>query len=84
MPFSSVIDPEQKLKSAEGIIATFKAAGLKSGDRAVVYCHIGQQATVVALAARAVRIDAVLYDGSFQDWSQRGLPVEQAPAAGPK
>ncbi len=76
VPFADVVDGEQKLKSADEIIATFKAAGLKSGDRAVVYCHIGQQATVVALAARSVGIDAVLYDGSFQDWSQRGLPVE--------
>lgn len=84
VPFSSVVDTEQKLKSADEIIATFRAAGLKSGDRAVVYCHIGQQATVVAFAARAVGIDAVLYDGSFQDWSQRGLPVEATPAPGAK
>ncbi len=39
------------------------------------YCHIGQQATAVVFAARQAGIDAILYDGSFQDWSIRDLPV---------
>jgi thiosulfate/3-mercaptopyruvate sulfurtransferase len=38
------------------------------------------QATAVIYAARILGIPAVLYDGSFQDWSRRGLPVETAPA----
>ena len=80
IPFSSITGADQKLKSAAEIAAAFKAAGLKKGDKAIVYCHIGQQATAVAFAARSVGIDALLYDGSFQDWSRRNLPVEAAPA----
>ena len=42
----------------------------------------GIQATAVIFAARTMGIDAQLYDGSFQDWSKRGLPVEMPAAAG--
>ncbi len=78
LPFSSITGADQKLKSAAEIAAAFKAAGVKPGDKAIVYCHIGQQASAVAFAARAVGIEALLYDGSFQDWSRRNLPVETA------
>lgn len=48
--------------------------GAKPG--VVTYCHIGQQATVAYFAARLAGKQAKLYDGSFQDWSQRSeLPV---------
>jgi len=53
---------------------------VKAGDHVMVYCHVGQQATAVIFAARTLGIDAQLYDGSFQDWSKRGLPVEMPPA----
>lgn len=76
LPYSSITGGDQKLKSAADIAAAFKAAGFKPGDKAIVYCHIGQQASAVAFAARSVGIDALLYDGSFQDWSRRNLPVE--------
>lgn len=78
LPYSSFTGPDQKLKSAADIVAAFRGAGLKPGDKAIVYCHIGQQASAVAFAARSVGIDALLYDGSFQDWSRRNLPVEAA------
>lgn len=78
IPFSSITGADQKMKSAADIAAAFKAAGFKPGDKAIVYCHIGQQASAIAFAARAVGIDALLYDGSFQDWSRRNLPVEAA------
>ena len=47
----------------------------------MVYCLVGQQATAVVFAARTLGIDAALYDGSFQDWSARNLPVEGPAAA---
>lgn len=80
IPFSTITGAGQKLKTADEITAAFKAAGFKPGDKAIVYCHIGQQASAVAFAARSVGIEALLYDGSFQDWSRRNLPVEAAPA----
>ena len=77
----SVTGADQKLKSADELAADFKAAGIKPGDHVIAYCHVGQQATAVIFAARSLGIDAVLYDGSFEDWSRRKLPVETPAAA---
>jgi len=41
----------------------------------VAYCHIGQYATVVIFVARTLGYDVRFYDGSFQDWAARDLPV---------
>ncbi len=80
IPFTTVSGPDGKLKSPEDLKALFTAAGIKPGDHVIAYCHIGIQATAVIFAARTLGVDARLYDGSFQDWSKRGLPVE-TPAA---
>lgn len=80
IPFSAVTTTDLKLKSPDELTQLFKAAGVEQGDRVIAYCHIGAQATAVVFAARSVGIDAVLYDGSFQDWSTRGLPVEMPSA----
>jgi len=80
LPFTSISGPDGKVKSPEELKALFTAAGVKPGDHVIAYCHIGIQATAVVFAARTLGIDAQLYDGSFQDWSKRGLPVEM-PAA---
>ncbi len=77
LPFTSVTNDDLTLKPPAELAALFQKAGVKTGDRAIVYCHIGQQGTAVVLAARAAGIDAVLYDGSFEDWSIRDLPVER-------
>ena len=76
LPFTSVSNADGKLKSPEELKALFAEAGVKPGDHIIAYCHIGIQATAVIFAARSLGMDAVLYDGSFQDWSKRGLPVE--------
>ncbi len=82
IPFTTVSGPDGKLKSPEELKAIFTAAGVKPGDHVIAYCHIGIQATAVIFAARSLGMDAKLYDGSFQDWSKRGLPVELPPATG--
>jgi len=81
VPFSSVTTLDADLKSADELAAVFASAGVKTGDHVMVYCHVGQQATAVLFAARTLGVDAKLYDGSFQDWSARDLPVEN-PSAG--
>jgi thiosulfate/3-mercaptopyruvate sulfurtransferase len=78
LPFNTVVDARGKLKPAAELQSMFKAAGVSPGDKLVAYCHIGYQATAVIYAARSLGIDAVLYDGSFQDWAGRGLPIELA------
>ncbi len=56
----------------------FTKAGIEPGDTIIAYCHIGQQATVIVFAAQTLGYDVKLYDGSFQDWALRGLPVESS------
>ncbi|MDB5673169.1 MAG: hypothetical protein JWM65_151 [Sphingomonas bacterium] len=77
LPFDSVTNDDLTLKTPAQLRAMFRDTGVRPGDRVIAYCHVGQQATAVVAAARAAGIDAMLYDGSFEDWTTRNLPVEQ-------
>ena len=77
LPFTSITNDDLTVKRPDDLSALFRKAGVKPGERAIVYCHIGQQGTAVMLAARAAGVEAALYDGSFEDWTLRGLPVER-------
>ena len=77
VPFSEITDAEGRVRSADELSALFAKAGVKPGDTVITYCHIGQQATAVAFAARTLGFNVVMYDGSFEDWSRRDLPVER-------
>lgn len=76
LPFTDVFDESNKLRSPEELTALFAKAGVKPGDTVIGSCHIGQQATAVLFAARTLGHPVLLYDGSFEDWSRRGFPVE--------
>jgi thiosulfate/3-mercaptopyruvate sulfurtransferase len=75
LPYTSITGLDLKLKSPAELRVLFDAAGVKPGDTVIGYCHIGQQATAMLFAARSLGHDVLLYDGSFEDWSQRDLPV---------
>jgi thiosulfate/3-mercaptopyruvate sulfurtransferase len=76
LPFSSVFNDETGfLLPAAELEALFTKAGVKPGATVIGYCHIGQQATAMLFAARSLGHPVKLYDGSFEEWSQRGLPV---------
>ena len=68
IPFSQITDAQQ-LIDRDRVAALFRDAGVKPGDTVVAYCHLGQQATAVIFGARLLGYQALLYDGSFQDWS---------------
>jgi thiosulfate/3-mercaptopyruvate sulfurtransferase len=76
VPFDSLASDDGHLKSDAELTAIFEKAGVKKGDRVIGYCHIGQQATAMLFVARVLGHTAALYDGSFEDWNARGLPVE--------
>jgi thiosulfate/3-mercaptopyruvate sulfurtransferase len=80
-PFDEFASGDGHLKSPAEIAALFDKAGVKPGDTVIGYCHVGQQATAMLFAARTLGHPVVLYNGSFQDWVQHGLPVEN-PSAG--
>ena len=76
MPFSDTVDQANRLKPAAELQKLFADAGVEPGDTVVAYCHIGQQATQVILAARTLGLKVLLYDGSFEEWSRKDYPVE--------
>ncbi len=79
LPWPELIDESLLLKDEQSLRSLFEAAGVKEGDTVVAYCHIGQYATFVLFAARTLGYDVVLYDGAFQDWAAKDLPVVTEP-----
>lgn len=82
LPYTSVYNSDGTLKSEKQLRAMFTAAGVKPGDHVIAYCQVGGQSSAVYFAARAIGIQPQLYDGSFQDWSKRGLPVVTSSSPG--
>ncbi len=76
--FESVFDDTNHLLPETRLRELFAAAGVKPNDRIIAYCHVGQQATALLFAAETLGYNVSLYDGSFQDWEKRGLPVESS------
>ena len=76
VPFTEVTNEDLRWKSKDELRALFTKVGVKPGDTVIGYCHIGQQATAMLFAARTLGHEVLLYDGSFEDWSAKDLPVE--------
>jgi thiosulfate/3-mercaptopyruvate sulfurtransferase len=78
LPFETLVTEDNRMKSPAETAKVLEAAGIKPGDTVVSYCHIGQQATVVYFAAKRLGYKALLYDGSWDEWSRKSeLPVER-------
>ena len=79
LPFDTLVTEDNRMKGRAETAKLFEAAGIKPGDTVVSYCHIGQQATVVYFAAKRLGYKALLYDGSWDEWSRKSeLPIEKA------
>jgi len=84
VPFTEVQNEDGTLKSNEQLVEIFTKAGVQPKDTVVGYCHIGQQATAMLFAARALGHPVLLYDGSFTQWERlTQLPVENPAAKKP-
>ncbi len=82
IPWTELVNESLMLKSAAELHQIFEAAGVAPADRVVVYCHIGQYATMVMFAARTIGHEVHLYDGAFQDWALRDLPLDVGHSGG--
>jgi thiosulfate/3-mercaptopyruvate sulfurtransferase len=79
LPFDTLVTGDDRMKSPAETARLLEAAGVRPGDTVVSYCHIGQQATVVYFAAKRLGYKALLYDGSWDEWSRKPeLPVEKS------
>lgn len=58
-------------------IAKLFADRMSSGDTVVTYCLVGYRASMTYFGARLLGLPVRLYDGSYQDWARRGLPVKK-------
>lgn len=45
------------------------------GDTVITYCLVGYRASMTYFAARLLGYEARLYDGSYQEWARKSLPV---------
>lgn len=70
VPFTTVTRELGVLRSPADLDRLLAAAGAAKGMPVVTYCHVGQQASLLWLAARVAGRQAKMYDGSFQEWSR--------------
>jgi len=78
VPYDSIVNDSNVVKSVAALRALFAAAHVPAGDTVVAYCHVGQQATLVWLGARLAGYEARLYDGSYTEWGTLvQYPVER-------
>jgi thiosulfate/3-mercaptopyruvate sulfurtransferase len=70
---------DPRLLPEEELRAKFEAAGAVDDKIVVVYCFIGMRASMAYFVSRMLGYETHIYDGSWHDWSARGLPVESGP-----
>ena len=76
VPYTSLLTRGATFRDVAELQGLFTAAGVQPGGLVITYCHIGMQASVLYVAARAAGYDARMYDGSFDEWSRRAdMPV---------
>jgi len=76
IPFADLMDETSTFKSTEEIGALFNKVASKEKEL-VTYCFIGQTASTVYVAGRALGYTIKLYNGSMQEWNRlKELPME--------
>lgn len=66
--------PPEKLRDL------YASRGLVSGKKVLTYCEVGLQASHGYFLARYLGYEAAMYDGSFQEWSVKNLPIVKGAA----
>lgn len=78
IPYPDMIDSTNAFKSAEVLTKNFSSVVQEKNKEVVVYCFIGQTASINYLVGRSLGYNMKLYDGSMQEWSRiPELPMEK-------
>jgi thiosulfate/3-mercaptopyruvate sulfurtransferase len=78
IPYPDMIDSTNTLKPVEILEKNFTSVVPDKQKELVVYCFIGQTASVDYLVGRSLGYKMKLYDGSMQEWSRiPELPMEK-------
>ncbi len=78
IPYPDMIDSTNTLKSVGVLEKNFSTVVPDKQKEVVVYCFIGQTASVDYLIGRSLGYNMKLYDGSMQEWSRiPALPMEK-------
>ena len=64
------------LGPAEETERRLSSVGIEKSDRVVTYCRVGMRSAVGYLALQQLGYRVHMYDGSFAEWADAGLPVE--------
>jgi thiosulfate/3-mercaptopyruvate sulfurtransferase len=78
IPYPDMVDSTNKIKPVEVVEKNFNSVVPDKNKELVVYCFIGQTASVDYLVGRSLGYKMKLYDGSMQEWSRKPeLPMEK-------
>lgn len=67
-------------QSPEKLRALYASRGIVPGKKIVTYCEVGLQGSHAYFLAKYLGYDAALYDGSYQEWSAKNMPVVKGDA----
>jgi thiosulfate/3-mercaptopyruvate sulfurtransferase len=77
IPYTELTDASSVFKPVDQLQSYFTAVIPEKKNEVVVYCFIGQTASVVYIAGRLLGYEVKLYDHSLQEWSWLdNLPME--------
>jgi len=78
IPFPDMIDSTNSIKPTDVLEKNFSSVVPDKNKELVVYCFIGQTASVDYLVGRSLGYKMKLYDGSMQEWSRdEKMPMEK-------
>lgn len=80
IPYNEMVNDKNAFKSNIELSEYFNPVSTDKNKEIVMYCFIGQTASLVYLAGRILGYPMKLYDGSMEEWSRiPELPMETTP-----